>query len=257
MNISEDKIAVVTGAGGGIGRESCLALARAGARIVAVDIDEEAAQATRAACADNGGAAMALAADMTAERSVAAVMSAATERFGRIDVLFNNAGIEGMVRPIEDYPLDEFERVIATNLHSVFLGIKHVMPLMRAQGGGSIINCASVSGLRGTAGVSAYVASKHGVIGLTRAAAAEGGAFGVRVNAVCPGPIETRMMNSITEMTSPDDPEAARAASLAKNPMGRWGRPEEVAGVVVLLASEATSYVNGAVWTVDGGRTAV
>ena len=137
--------------------------------------------------------------------------------------------------PIEEYALATFDRVIAVNLRSVFLALREILPHMRERGSGSIINCSSVSGLRGTAGVSAYVASKHGVIGLTRSAAAEAGAYGVRVNAVCPGPVSTRMMESITALSDPGDPAAAAAASAAKNPMGRWGEPDEIAGVVAFL----------------------
>jgi NAD(P)-dependent dehydrogenase (short-subunit alcohol dehydrogenase family) len=198
-----------------------------------------------------------VAADVSLEEDVQRYVAQAIDDFGRIDVVFNNAGIEGAVAPIEEYALATFDRVIAVNLRSVFLALREVLPHMRERGSGSIINCSSVSGLRGTAGVSAYVAAKHGVIGLTRAAAAEAGAYGVRVNAVCPGPVSTRMMESITAMSDPDDPAAAAAASAAKNPMGRWGEPEEIADVVAFLASDAAAFVTGAAWPVDGGRTAV
>jgi 3alpha(or 20beta)-hydroxysteroid dehydrogenase len=256
-NSLDGRVAIITGSGGGIGRASAQALALAGAHVVAVDISQSAAEAVATELGEGGSKALALQADVSDPDHVQRFVSTTLETFGRIDILFNNAGIEGAVAPIATFPLDVFDRVLAVNLRSVFIGLKYVLPLMVAQRSGSIINSSSVSGMRGTAGFAGYVASKHAVIGLTRVAAAEAASANVRVNAICPGPIGTRMMDSISALSSPDDPEEAVRASIDKNPSRRWGTPEEVAAVVLFLASDASSYVNGAAWPIDGGRTAV
>jgi NAD(P)-dependent dehydrogenase (short-subunit alcohol dehydrogenase family) len=178
------------------------------------------------------------------------------ERLGRIDIFLNNAGIEGIVAPVAEYPEDIFDQVLAVNLKGVFLGLRYVLPVMLAQGAGSIINMASVAGVVGAPGMCAYSASKHAIVGLTRTAAAEVGRQGVRVNAVCPSAIQTRMMGALEEMLSPGQPEKIRAQFVARNPLGRYGQPEEVAQVILCLASDAASFVNGVAMLVDGGRTA-
>ena len=255
MNDLKGKIAVVTGGGSGIGRAGCLELARLGVSVVIVDVDAAAAAATASLLGPSPS--LTVAADVSRSADVENYVAAARKRFGRIDIFFNNAGIEGPILPIPDYPEEAFDQVMAINVRGIFLGLKHVMPVMLAQERGSIINTSSVCGMTGTPGFAGYVASKHAVIGLTRVAAAEGGRRGVRVNAICPGPIETRMMREIEKKCSPDDPAETSRQIVAKNPSGRYGTPDEVARIVAFLASEASSYVNGAAWTVDGGRTAI
>ena len=177
--------------------------------------------------------------------------------WGRIDALFNNAGIGGAQAPVVDFPPEVFERVLRVNLMGTFLAIQGVLPTMIAQGSGAIVNMASVSGSGGAPTMCAYALSKHAVIGLTRTTAAEVGRQGVRVNAVCPGPIDTDLMDALHRGVNPQEPYAVKAFNVGRNPMGRYGDPAEVAKVVAFLASDGASYVNGAAWVIDGGRTAI
>jgi NAD(P)-dependent dehydrogenase (short-subunit alcohol dehydrogenase family) len=204
-----------------------------------------------------GGRAFFIPADVSKSPEVRAYVQAAVANCGRIDAFFNNAGIEGIASPIVEYPEDVLDRVISINVKAVFIGLQAVLAVMVRQGFGSVINTASVAALRASPMFAPYSMSKHAVLGLTRSAAVEVAQHGVRVNAVCPGPIDTRMMKSIDAMSSPSDPSDSRRAAEGRNPMGRYGTAEEVAGVVCFLASDAASYVTGAAWTIDGGRTAL
>ena len=245
------KVAVVTGGANGIGRTVCDQLARAGARVLVVDRDGEAGSATAASICRSGGQARFAAADVTRSADVQGYVAAALE-WGGIDCFFNNAGIEGSVTPTADYDEEMFDRVIAVNVKGVFLGLRHVLPVMLRQGRGTIVNTASTAALQGSPGLSAYVASKHAVLGMTRTAAAEVGAAGIRVNAVCPGPTDTRMIHSLAQQSGSS---AERFTSVI--PLGRYATTDEIGNVVLFLLSELSGSVTGAGWAVDGGRTAV
>src|SRR3954469_18642145 len=251
----DGRVAVVTGAAGVIGAATARLLAARGARIVAVDQrkqDLELAIADLPASAE----AVAIAADVTDEAQVAAYVSSACERFGTIDVFFNNAGVEGEIKSITDYPLDAFRRVLEVNVVGVFLGLKHVLPVMLKQNRGSIINTASIAGLIGSPQIAVYSASKHAVIGLTKTASWECTGTGVRVNCVCPGLIDSRMLSTILQGRSPGNAPPAHDKLVERIPARRLGQASEVASIVAFLASDEASYVSGSHYTVDGGRTA-
>jgi NAD(P)-dependent dehydrogenase (short-subunit alcohol dehydrogenase family) len=253
-NRLEGKVALVTGAGGEIGAATVRLMIVRGASVVAVDRDREALLRLRGEFASEADLST-VEGDVTDEGAVAAFVARARELTGRIDIFFNNAGIEGPVSPIAEYPLDDFRRVLNVNVVGVFLGLKHVIPVMAAGGGGAVINTSSVAGLTGTPGICAYNASKHAVIGLTRSAAAEWGGRGIRVNSINPGPIASRMMTSLEEGLAPGHADKMRAQFSAMIPALRYGEPEEVAALVAFLASEDARYIHGAVFVLDGGFT--
>src|SRR3954462_9501558 len=251
------KVALVTGGGNGIGRAASVAFARYGAKVAVVDRDAAGAEATAGIIRQNGGDALAVTADVTRSAEVKAYVKAALDKFGRIDCFFNNAGIEGKVTPTAEYDEAVFDQVIGVNVKGVFLGLRHVLPEMIRQGSGAVVNTASVAGLVGTPGMPAYVASKHAVIGLTKTAAGEVARHGVRVNAVCPGPVDTRMIHSLEQQLNPSDPASVSRRYQSAIPMGRYVVPDEIANTVLFLCSDAASAITGAQYVIDGGRTAV
>jgi NAD(P)-dependent dehydrogenase (short-subunit alcohol dehydrogenase family) len=251
----DGRVAVVTGAAGVIGTATMRLLAERGAHIVAVD---RKAQDLQAAIKDLPVSAQALAvtADVTDESEVADYVRAAIDKFGTIDAFYNNAGVEGEVKPIIEYPLESFRKVIDVNVIGVFLGMKHVLPVMLKQNKGSIINTASIAGLFGSPQIAVYSASKHAVIGLTKSAAWECANTGVRVNCVCPGLIDSRMLSNILQGRNPGNAPPPNDKIVERIPARRLGQASEVASIVAFLASDEASYVSGSAYTVDGGRTA-
>jgi NAD(P)-dependent dehydrogenase (short-subunit alcohol dehydrogenase family) len=250
----EGKSALVTGGGGGIGRAAALALAREGARVAVADIAAEAARETVALVNAAGGQAISLSGEVTRDAEVRAMVDAAIAAHGRLDCAFNNAGIAGWHveaagKKTAEWSEAAFDRMIEVNLKGVWLCMRHELTQMAAQGGGAIVNTASIAGLAGLPTSSAYVAAKHGVIGLTKTAALEYAEAGIRVNAVCPGYIKTPMTEEVMQRRG--------AAILAQTPLKRMGEPEEIAEMVVWLCSDRASFVTGAAWNVDGGWMAM
>lgn len=243
------KVVLVTGAGSGIGREAAQAFADRGAHVYAADVNEQGLAETEDLIVRAGGKVAIARVDVSSEDDVSAFLARIEREAGRLDAAFNNAGITGGTHRLEEYPTDDFDKVIRVNLRSVFLGMKYELPLMR-RSGGAICNTASVAALTGPGGMSAYAASKHGVHGLTRVAAMENAAHGIRVNALAPGWTETPMV-AANSVQNPAFAELARTAIPAK----RGAEPAEVAAAAVWLCSPAASYVIGQMLVVDGGMT--
>ncbi len=254
MGTLDGKVAIITGGAGGIGRVTAALFLREGASVLLVDRVE--AEVRGAAESLESPRAAWFAADVSDAAQTTGYVDAALSRFGALDVLFANAGIEGPVAPTVEYPVADFDRVLAVNVRGPFLGIQTVVPHMIKRGGGSIVITSSFAGLVGSPGLCAYVASKHATIGLMKTAACELAPLGIRVNTVNPGPIENRMMRSIEERASPGHGSDVKKGFLSIIPMGRYGTNEEIASLTLFLASSASSYCTGGVFTADGGFVA-
>jgi len=251
MGTFEGKVALVTGGSSGIGRATALAFASEGARVVVSDVDARGGEETVARVRERKGQAMFIRADVSKPDQVAMLIANTVSAYGKLDCAFNNAGTEGTMASTAECTEENFDRILAINLKGVWLCMKHELAHMLERGSGSIVNCASIAGLVGFASAPAYVASKHGVVGLTRAAALETVKQGVRVNAVCPGIIRTPMIDRATG----GNPEAEKQF-LASQPIGRMGTPEEVAAAVVFLGSDGASLITGQALAIDGGWVA-
>jgi len=254
MGRLDNKVAIITGGAGGIGLQAGRLFAQEGAKVLLVDLHENALK--EAAQTIGSDAVRYCAADVTQPDQTQQYIQAAVEQFGGVDILLANAGIEGDVKPITDYAVDTFDQVMAVNVRGVWLGLKYAAPEIAKRGGGSIVITSSVAGVRGAAGVSAYIASKHAVIGLMRTAALEMADKKIRVNTVNPAPVDTRRMRSLEKGFEPDDPGRAKEMVSAMVPLQRYADPVEVARIMLFLASDESSYCSGVVYMVDGGMTA-
>jgi NAD(P)-dependent dehydrogenase (short-subunit alcohol dehydrogenase family) len=242
-------VALVTGGGSGIGQATCVELARRGYRLIVSDVDQTGGEVTRRRIAEAGGEALFVASDVRLATEVEHVVQTAVDRFGRLDVAVNNAGVDGPHRPLAEVDEAEWDATIAVDLKGVWLCLKHEIPAMLRTGGGAIVNVSSAAGLIGVTGAAPYCAAKHGVIGLTRTAALDYAQQGIRVNAVCPGLIETPLVAQVLG-------DAVQAVVDARIPIRRIGRPDEVAHAIAWLCSEEAGFVTGTTLTLDGGGLA-
>ena len=247
------KVAVITGGAGAIGRAAAKMFLKEGAKVLLVDLQEDLLKSQLESIGSNSLAYAV--ADVSQPEQVEHYVKKAVGLFGGIDIFLNNAGIEGQVSSITDYPIEDFDRVMAVNVRGVWLGIKYVMPEIIKRDGGSIVITCSDKGVAGYAGISAYVASKHAVIGIMRVAALEGAPFNIRVNTVNPGPVEGRMMQSIEDSFAPIIDEPVKELILRNIPLGRYAKAKEVASMMLFLASDESRFCTGGVFTVDGGIT--
>ncbi|MDN3015552.1 SDR family oxidoreductase [Paenibacillus sp. BSR1-1] len=250
------KVAIITGGAGGIGKVTAKRFLEEGAKVVLVDLFQESLDKTKEEL-DPYGEVIVVRADVSKEEDVQNYVQKTVDHFGKIDVFFNNAGIEGKVAPITEQKVEDFDKVLSVNVRGVFLGLKHVLAVMKKQGHGSVINTSSVAGLHGSPNVTPYITSKHAVVGLTKACAVEVAPYQVRVNSIHPSPVNTRMMRSLEEGFAPGNPEAVKADLAKAIPLGRYGESEDISNLVVFLASDESAFITGVQYRVDGGMGAL
>ena len=251
----DGKVAIITGATGGIGETTASLFLDLGAKVMLVARSADKLAATKNRLEVRGEVAGSIS-DAADEGGIAAAVGATVDQFGGLDILIANAGTEGVAKPVEALTVEEFEDVMRTNVTGVWLAMKHCVAPLKARGGGSIVAMSSIAGCIGFPGLAPYIASKHAVYGLVKTGALELGPFNIRVNAVGPGPIDNRMIDSIERQLGPDDPAALRAGIEASIPMRRYGKNDEVAHLLAFLASDASSYCNGSIYMIDGGYVA-
>lgn len=257
MNRFEGKVIIVTGAGSGLGQAATLQLAKEGAKLVLVDLNQAGLDETKKKVLEVAPNAETLlvTANVATESEVENFVNQTVEKFSKIDGFFNNAGIEGKQNLTGDYGIEEFHKVISVNLNGVFYGMKYVLKVMKEQGYGSIVNTASVGGIRGVGNQSGYAASKHGVVGLTRNSAIEYGQYGISIKAIAPGAIMTPMVEGSLRQMGGDNWEEVGKEFVKPNPMRRFGKPEEVGYLVAFLLSNEADFINAAVIPIDGGQS--
>ncbi len=251
MKRLKNKVAVITGGAGGIGSATAKIFLDEGAKVLLVDLNEGSLKEVAAGLGSSDLSY--IAADVTKDAETKKYIDIAVEKYGKIDILFSNAGVEGVVKPLTKYPEEVFDRVLSVNVKGVWLSLKHCFPVMKKNGGGSIIITSSVAGLRGSINAIAYAAGKHGAVGIMKSAAQEGARMKIRVNSVHPGPVDNRMMRSLEEGYVPGDAEEAKKSIVAGIPFGRYAKSEEVGRLVLFLASDESAFVTGATYVVDGG----
>ena len=255
MKRLKDKVALITGGAAGIGLETARLFLGERARVALVDLDDD-DLSDAARDLGNPDDLLTIAADVSSVEDSKRYVAQTVEAFGRIDVFFNNAGIEGKVAPLVDQKIEDFDRVLAVNVRGAFLGLQHVLPVMIGQKSGSVINMSSIAGLKGSPNVAPYITSKHAVVGLTRAAAIEAAGHNVRVNSVHPSPVNTRMMRSLEEGFNPGHGEEVKQQLADTIPLGRYGESLDIANLVLFLASDESAFITGAQYPVDGGMAA-
>ena len=254
----EDKVIIITGAGSGLGQVTAVTVAKDGAKLALVDLNSNGLEETKKLILEVAPEAelLLVTANVADESAVKNYVDETVNKFGRIDGFFNNAGIEGKQNLTEDFGIDEFHKVVNVNLNGVFYGLKYVLAEMKKNGAGSVVNTASVGGIRGVGNQSGYSASKHGVVGLTRNSGIEYGQFGININAIAPGAIMTPMVEaSLKQIGGEEGWEEAGKEFVSANPMKRFGKPQEVANVVAFLLSDESKFVNASVITIDGGQS--